>query len=44
MAVTVSFFDDTSAAGFRDYRGIKHDVFVLEQGWQLPLDLSLIHI
>ena len=38
MAVTVSFFDDTSAAGFRDYCGIKHDVFVLEQGWQLPLD------
>lgn len=38
MAVSVSFFDDTSAAGFRDYRGIKHDVFVLEQGWHLPLD------
>ena len=38
MAISVSFFDDTSAAEFRDYREIKHDVFVLEQGWQLPLD------
>jgi len=38
MAVNVSFFDDTSLPEFRDYRGIKHDVFVLEQGWQLPLE------
>jgi len=38
MAVTVNFFDDTSVPDFRDYRGIKHDVFVLEQGWRLPLE------
>jgi GNAT superfamily N-acetyltransferase len=38
MAVTVSFFDDTSVPAFREYRGIEHDVFVLEQGWQLPLE------
>lgn len=38
MAITVSFFDDTSVLEFREYRGIKHDVFVLEQGWQLPLE------
>lgn len=38
MAVTVNFFDDTSVPDFRDYREIKHDVFVLEQGWQLPLE------
>jgi len=38
MAVNVSFFDDTSAPQFREYRGIKHDVFVQEQGWQLPLE------
>jgi GNAT superfamily N-acetyltransferase len=38
MVVTVSFFDDTSASEFRDYREVKHDVFVLEQGWQLPLE------
>ena len=36
MAITVSFFDDTSVPEFREYRGIKHNVFVLEQGWQLP--------
>jgi len=38
MAVTVNFFDDTSVPEFRDYRGIKHDVFVREQGWRLPLE------
>jgi GNAT superfamily N-acetyltransferase len=38
MAVNVSFFDDTSVPEFREYRGIKHDVFVQEQGWQLPLE------
>ena len=38
MVVTVSFFDDTSAPGFRDYRQIKHAVFVREQGWPLPSD------
>jgi GNAT superfamily N-acetyltransferase len=38
MVVTVSFFDDTNLPEFREYRGIKHDVFVLEQGWQLPLE------
>ncbi len=38
MAVNVSFFDDMSVPEFREYRGIKHDVFVLEQGWQLPLE------
>lgn len=38
MAVTVSFFDDTSVPEFHEYREIKHDVFVLEQGWQLPLE------
>jgi GNAT superfamily N-acetyltransferase len=38
MAVNVSFFDDTSVPEFREYRGIKHDVFVAEQGWQLPLE------
>lgn len=44
MAVTVSFFDDTSVTEFREYRGIKHDVFVLEQGWQLPLELGTHHV
>lgn len=38
MVVTVSFFDDTSAPEFGEYRKLKHEVFVLEQGWQLPLD------
>jgi len=38
MAVTVSFFDDTSLPEFGEYRGIKHDVFVREQGWRLPLE------
>lgn len=38
MAVTVSFFDDTSVPGFREYRQIKHAVFVREQGWDLPSD------
>jgi GNAT superfamily N-acetyltransferase len=38
MAVNVRFFDDTSVPEFREYRGIKHDVFVLEQGWQLPVE------
>ncbi|WP_108681308.1 hypothetical protein [Methyloceanibacter sp. wino2] len=38
MAVTVSFFDDTSVPEFDEYREIKHDVFVIEQGWQLPLE------
>jgi GNAT superfamily N-acetyltransferase len=40
MAVNVRFFDDTSVPEFREYRGIKHDVFVQEQGWQLPLEAS----
>lgn len=38
MVVTVSFFDDTSVPGFREYRQIKHAVFVREQGWDLPSD------
>jgi GNAT superfamily N-acetyltransferase len=38
MVVTVSFFDDASVPEFRDYRRIKHVVFVREQGWDLPSD------
>ncbi len=44
MAVTVSFFDDTSVPEFREYRKIKHEVFVLEQGWQLPVDADGRHV
>ncbi|MDJ0514164.1 MAG: hypothetical protein QNJ62_12050 [Methyloceanibacter sp.] len=44
MAVTVSFFDDTSVPEFREYRKLKHEVFVLEQGWQLPVDADGQHV
>ncbi len=44
MVVTVSFFDDTAAPEFREYRGLKHEVFVLEQGWPLPLDVDGRHV
>lgn len=45
MVVTISFFDDTSVPEFRDYRRIKHTVFVREQGWELPSeqDAELVH-
>jgi GNAT superfamily N-acetyltransferase len=42
MAVAVSFFDDTSLPDFRDYREVKHDVFVREQGWRLPLEADAL--
>jgi len=44
MVVTVSFFDDTSVPEFREYRKLKHEVFVLEQGWQLPVDADGRHV
>ena len=45
MVVTVGFFNDTSVLGFREYRRLKHDVFVREQGWELPSepDAQLVH-